>query len=117
MKKGLFWFVNSELITKSVECNIEGKALKSTEYTSKSGENFNHKIEWGNFRKEITKGKAYNCFPRGRVEINKGRIVIFLNPYINNEVVINKVVEEFELQNIENIRIVADGSRHYEYHA
>lgn len=46
MKKGLFWFVNSELITKFVECNAEGMALEDVEYTSKSGENFNHKIEW-----------------------------------------------------------------------
>lgn len=115
MKKGLFWFVNSELITKFVECNAEGMALEDVEYTSKSGENFNHKIEWENLSKEITKGKEYNYFPRGRVEINKGKITIFLNPDINSEDVINKVIEEFELQDIENIRIVTDGSRHYEY--
>ena len=91
MKKGLFWVVDYKLITKSVKCN------------------------WGKLSKEITKGKEYNSFPRGRVEINKGRIAIFLNPDINNEVVINKVIQEFELQNIDNNRIVADGSRHYVY--
>lgn len=121
MKKGLFWVVNHNtdepiLIIKSVACNTEGKELISVEYTSKSGENFNHKIEWGKLSKEITKGKEYNYFPRGRVEINKGRVAIFLNPDINNEVVINKVIEEFELQNIENIRLIDDGSRHYGYH-
>lgn len=115
MKKGLFWVVDYNLITKSVKCNIEGKALESVEYTSKSGENFNHKIEWGKLSKEITKGKEYNYFPRGRVEIYKGRISIFLNPDINNEVVINKVIDEFGLHNIDNIRIIADGSRHYGY--
>ena len=120
MKKGLFWVVNHNtdepiLITKLVNCNIDGKALESVEYTSKSRENFNHKIEWGKLGKEITKGKEYNYFPRGRVEINKGRITIFLNPDINNEVVINKVIKEFELQKIENIRIISDGSSHYEY--
>ena len=83
MKKGLFWVVNHDanepiLITKSVECNADGTALENVEYTSKSGENFNHKIEWGKFGKEITKGKEYNYFPRGRVEINKGRITVFL---------------------------------------
>lgn len=75
-----------------------------------------NKTERGKLSKEITKGKEYNYFPRGRVEVNKGRITIFLNPGINNEVVINKVIKEFELQYIDNIRIVSDGSRHYGYH-
>lgn len=63
MKKGLFWVVNHD----------KNEPILIT----KSGENFNHKIEWRKFGKEITKGKEYNYFPRGRVEINKGRITVF----------------------------------------
>ncbi|MBQ3544831.1 MAG: hypothetical protein IJA34_07600 [Lachnospiraceae bacterium] len=120
MKKGLFWCVESNsdkttLITKTVECDVGGNALTNVEYTSKSGMNFNHKIEWGKLDKIITKGKEYNYYPRGRVEINKNKITVFLNPDINNDIVINKVIEEFELQDINGIRIVVDGSRHYRH--
>jgi hypothetical protein len=72
-------------------------------------------LEWGKLDKEINKGKEYNYYPRGRVEINKNKVTIFLNPDINNDTVINKVIEEFEIQDINGIRIVIDGSKHYRY--
>lgn len=46
--KGVFWYVpgKEELIVKKVACDNNGMALELTEYTSKSGDNFNHKIEF-----------------------------------------------------------------------
>ena len=122
MKKGLFWCVNYDsdkptLIIKAIDCDISGKAItNNVQYTSKSGRNFNHKIEWNRFSKSITKGKQYNYYPRGRVEINNSKISIFLNPDINKDVVIRKIIEEFDLVMIEDIRIISDGSSHYRYY-
>ena len=122
MKKGLFWCVDYDsekptLIIKAVDCDISGRAITdNVEYTSKSGGNFNHKIEWNRLSKNITQGKAYNYYPRGRVEINNSKISIFLNSDINKDAVIRKIIEEFDLEMIEDIRIISDGSRHYRYY-
>lgn len=62
MKKGLFWCTNHHgdepsLIIKAIECDINGMALvDGVSYSSKSGENFNHKQEWKGYDKSITKG-------------------------------------------------------------
>lgn len=123
MKKGLFWCVDYKsdkpiLVIKAVDCDNYGNALTDdVEYTSKSKENFNHKIEWDKFDSRITKGNKYNFYPRGRVEIKNCRVIIYLNPDINSKKVIQRVVEVFELEDITDIKIHSDGSSHYEYTA
>lgn len=49
--KGIFWYVPNEkkLITVKVKCDRNGVALEDVDYSSKSGENFNHKAEWAKF--------------------------------------------------------------------
>lgn len=121
MKKGLFWCVDHNinepsLVTKAVECDIHGNAVtENVIFSSKSGGNFNHKIEWAHMDKSISKGNKYNYYPRGRVEIKNSKVIIFLNPDINSENVIRKIIDEFELTDVTDIKIVADGSKHYEY--
>lgn len=121
MKKGIFWCTNHNsetpsLIIRAVECDMNGISLaEDIVYSSKSGDNFNHKLEWSRYNKEVSKSKKYNYYPRGRVEIKKSKVIIFLNPDINKETVIGKIIEEFDLEDVKDIRIVADGSKHYEY--
>lgn len=121
MRKGIFWCVNHtfdepSLIVRAVECDTNGMAIVSdVAYTSKSGTNFNHKIEWENLDKRISKGKGYNHYPRGRVEIKNSSVIIFLNPDINNDLVIGKIIEEFDLKGVMDIKIKSDGSKHYGY--
>ena len=120
MRIGLFWCINHNnepvLIIKAVECDDYGNALvDSIIYSSKSGENFNHKIEWSRLDKSITKGKKCNYYPRGRVEVKNSKVTIYLNPDINREVVIQKIFDEFELRDSMDIKIKTDGSKHYKY--
>ena len=78
MKKGIFWCVAAEsahpwLITVSVSCDAEGNPDTPAVFTSKAGMNFNHKAEWEKLDKSIRGGLPYNYYPRGRVEIWKGK--------------------------------------------
>ena len=76
MEKGIFWARKDadgkiELITVKTPCDKNGTALLPVCYTSKSGNNFNHKAEWEKLDRCVTFGQQYNYYPRGRVEIKK----------------------------------------------
>ena len=52
MRKGIFWCTNfdaesTEFITVSVVCDKYGDSQEPVQFSSKSGNNFNHRIEWG----------------------------------------------------------------------
>ena len=125
MKKGVFWVVrgdaNTKLISVSVCCDKDGNPLEDVPMSSKSGTNFNHKQEWSLLdilEHREAKGKPFDYYPRGRVEIKSGKVTIFLNPDINTESVIGLVKKQFELGDdpeIKSITVKSDGSRHYKY--
>lgn len=122
MKKGIFWCINidtecPELITVSVACNKNGDSKEPVNFSSKSGDNFNHRLEWVRLDRSVTAGQPYNYYPRGRVEIKNGKATVFLNPIINKEVIVSKVIDEFELMTEElvSISIKSDGSNHYRF--
>ena len=123
MKKGLFWCKDPmapalELITISVSCDSNGAPTEPAVFTAKSGENFNHKLEWQRLGKDVTGGQPFDYYPRGRVEVRNEKITIYLNPDLNTEHVLGKIKEEFELIDIhENMRLEvnSDGSKHYRY--
>lgn len=118
MYKGVFWYNPTEhgLICKKVACDESGVTLEETEYSSKSGDNFNHKAEWAKLPKSETGGHPYNYYPRGRVEIQKKKVTIYLTPVLDTESVTVLINSLFELCNIDiPIKIVPDGSEHYKY--
>lgn len=76
----------------------------------------NHKKIWSKLPRKVTRGKSFHYFPRGRVEIRRKRAIIFLNPSLCYEEMLQKIKAEFRLDNNEAIRdilVKADGSRHY----
>lgn len=116
--KGIFWYIPCEhkLISAKVACDENGNALEKVNYSSKSGDNFNHKTEWSKLHKSITNNKPYNYYPRGRVEITKGKATIFFNPVLNRFDIHDLIMDEFGLVGKRIIvKEVADGSKHYEY--
>ena len=125
MKKGIFWVVrgdvNTKLISVSVCCDKDGNTLEDVVIISRSGTNYNHKQEWSFLNileHRETKGKPFDYYPRGRVEIKNGKATIFLNPDINTESVIGLVKKQFELEGnpeIKSITVKSDGSKHYKY--
>lgn len=122
MKKGIFWCANfdtefPELITVSVVCDKNGNSKEPVQFSSKSGNNFNHRLEWERIDRKITKGQSFNYYPRGRVEIKNGKATAFLNPILNKECIVSKVIDEFGLKATEltDVRIKSDGSNHYHF--
>ena len=122
MKKGIFWCANfdtefPELITVSVVCDKNGNSKEPVQFNSKSGNNFNHRLEWECIDRKITKGQSFNYYPRGRVEIKNGKATVFLNPILNKESIVSKVIDEFGLRVTEltDVRIKSDGSNHYHF--
>lgn len=124
MKKGIFWCDSfgcdsPHLIVVSVKCDADGKSDRSIDFSSKSGQNFNHKAEWQKLSRSVTRGQPFNYYPRGRVEIKNRKATIYLNPDLNNTVVLNKIIENFELKNqqgLKSIAVKSDGSSHYHYY-
>ena len=112
--KGIFWWIGSQLICRKVMCDSDGLPLEAVEFTSKSGDNFNHKAEWEKFSKKITDGNPYNYYPRGRVEIKRGKATVYLNPALNRPEVTRMIHSEFGLDALSAVVIKNDGSAHYE---
>ena len=124
VKKGIFWcyvmvfdddMYSHVLQTVMVSCDRNGTPTEKVEFSSKSGENFNHKIKWEKLAKNSR--HPYNYFPRGRVEISKGVVRIFANPVIlAEEEAKNLIVTSFELEGVKDeIKWIADNSAHYCY--
>ena len=123
MYKGIFWFCRDaagtwKALAVKVPCGRDGTALFPIRYSSKAGENFNHKAEWERLGHKITGGRPYNYYPRGRVEIRKGRITVYIPPSLFREDILSVIFQEFGLNGEaagRSIRVKADGSAHYQY--
>lgn len=122
MRKGIFWCANfdtecPELITVSAACDKNGDSKELVRFSSKSGNNFNHRPEWERLDRSITAGRPFNYYPRGRVEIKNGKATVFLNPAINKECIVYRIMDAFELmtRELNCINIKSDGSSHYRF--
>ena len=127
---GIFWVVSEDinlseykLLAFTIPCDINGNATGNhiVPLNSKSGKSYNHKKLWesdiqNNVIHKLYNKKQYNYYPRGRVEVKNKRATIYLNPFINSAIIINEIIDKFGLtkQNIGDVRIINDGSSHYE---
>ena len=116
MYKGIFWLITDrlgekQLICVKVSCDANGTPLETVTFSSKSGENFNHQAEWDRLSSKATNGKPYNYFPRGRVEIKKGRITVYCHPVLTQYPYRTWIADAFGIP--AESRFVADGSAHY----
>ena len=67
---------------------------------------------WARLPKDVTQGKAFDYYPRGRVELRQGRAYLFLSPLLYREEVVLQVKDAFGLDQLP-VLLKADGSRHY----
>ena len=127
---GIFWILSDcydlsdyELLTFNIPCDPDGNPnnTHSIVLNSKSGNTYNHKKLWESEVKNNRKyrpynKKSYDYYPRGRIEISNNRAVIYLNPHINKPDFIDIIKQNFGLFpcNISEVRIIADGSDHYQ---
>lgn len=103
---GVFWITDDGLLAFPFNENPElGKA--------KSGKTNNHKKVWEAIMG--TKGKPYNYYPRGRVDIdNRGFPKIFANPNIDMDKWLPEIKSAFGIAG--DATVVIDNSAHYKCH-
>ena len=120
MYKGIFWIVDEENLHNNdrylikIETDRKGTILNyDLPLNSRNGDNYAHKVTWGELLYELTRNKPFDYFPRGRVEIRNNKCTIFLNPSISRADIVDYLKEQFELGDFDSIRIVEDHSNHY----
>ena len=115
LRKGVFWYIDGKIISKKVICDENGRAWEMCEYTSKSGDNFNHELEWEKLPRSITGNHPYNYYPRGRVEVKSGKVTVWINPTLEDIVILAKIKKEFGLDTNDIPSVLKiDNSEHYE---
>lgn len=122
INKGVFWITEdcAEEYFFRIPCDLSGNVVGETEYPlcSKDGTNYNHKALWAVLPKSLTRGKPFDYFPRGRVEIRGSKAFVYLNPDVNTEEIQELIKGRFGLtepNGIQAVRFISDGSRHYRH--
>jgi hypothetical protein len=127
MRKGLFWLIPDEhgeqkLLTFAFACDNNGVLTEThPAYNSRKGDSFTHERSWAMASADASReirSKAWNYYPRGRVEIKNNRVIVYCNPGILDwEKFCYTILGEFDLYRVNDVVIEfkADGSKHYEY--
>ena len=115
LRKGIFWDITDQhcLQLVCVECDENGNALEDVEYSSKSGENFNHKAEWAKLPRSVTGGHDFDYYPRGRVEIKNGKATLWIPPSLESAVEVIKTEFGLTFSDVD-FEYKLDHSLHYD---
>ncbi len=113
--RGLFWLVDGELAAVRLPCDEEGNFLGEVPVSLTGKMNVTHSVEWEKMPKHFTRGKPYHYYPRGRVEIQRGKVRIFLHPDLATPEVLPRIRAAFGLTDCPDVAVIADGSAHYQY--
>ena len=116
--RGIFWIKdldnlenNSNYLIK-IETNENGDVLDYPfPLNSKKHNNYVHSKTWPLLPSNLTNSKPFDYYPRGRVEIKNGDKMIYLNPVLNKEEIINYIKKEFCLTG--SVKVIPDFHEHY----
>jgi hypothetical protein len=125
---GIFWIISDnydlsdhKLLMFGIPCDSDGNPnnTHTIELNSKSGTTYNHKKLWEDEIKNNSEHRPYNkrdfdYYPRGRVQISHNRVDIYLNSHLNQPRFIEEINQKFGLFKIPEVRIITDGSDHYQ---
>ena len=121
--KGIFWITevddwSAEQLIFRIPVTPAGKVIdpEKLDLNSKNVDNYNHCLLWESLPSKITHNKPYNYYPRGRIEIKHGKAIIYANPNICCEELVDFLVKRFgltEANGIAEVRLNPDGSNHY----
>lgn len=124
--KGIFWITDRDNVYANqlyfqILITPDGDVISPNLYhlNSKNGDNYNHKIVWSELSSRDTHNKPFNYYPRGRVEVNRGKATIYANPHICTDEVLDWIIDKFNLTKANGITKVVmnpDGSEHYKCH-
>ena len=113
--KGVFWVrsLSGNDIIALRFLSDENGVLTDGSLTSKD---INHQRLWERLDSVVTGGVPYNFYPRGRVELRRGKALIFCSPHLCTEQLKKLITERFGLRaenGIKEVLLKADGSAHY----
>ena len=119
--RGIFWIKDVgfyDAVVVKVKCSSEGLFTELPDFRclAKSGKEFNHQATWKTLSKTETEGKEYNYYPRGRVQIKRGKAIIYANGNIASDKLLNWAIREFNLSKENGINLItikSDMSNHY----
>jgi hypothetical protein len=122
LSRGIFWVLaetESELTADNIYavhkyCDMDGNPFDVSDCNSKSGLSYNHEQTWKRLDRKTTKGKAFDYYPRGRVEISHGEATIWLNGNILH--LADEIKRLYGLSDLKRIQVKEDGSKHYKSH-
>lgn len=122
LSKGIFWVkdvnnIRGSIIYFGIPCDTNGNATNNFVSNAKSGTTYNHENTWKLLSSKLTHNKPFDYFPRGRVEVNNSKAIIYCSPYLYSNELKNTIIELFNLNNhngIRSVRMIADGSKHYQ---
>lgn len=120
MFRGIFWIKdldnledNSNYLIK-IETNENGDTLGYPFHlNSKNGGDYAHKATWPLLPSNLTKNKPFDYYPRGRVEVKHKEVLLYINPILNEDRIIDYLKKEFCLN---KVRIILDFHEHYKCH-
>lgn len=124
--RGIFWIpdvnnVRSSNLYFTIPCDVFGD-INDPDFhipdsmSSTGSDNYNHQRVWDSLDRKYTRGKPFNYYPRGRVEISNGVAKVFHSPRIPQDELKQFVIDKFNLtqhNGIKKIKMIADGSDHY----
>lgn len=121
--KGIFWITDLDNVYANqlyfqIPVTSDGIVINPEvmHLNSKNGDNYNHKLVWKELTPKETQNKPFDYFPRGRIEINRGKATIYANPNICTQEVLDWLTDKFNLTKNNGITKVVmnpDGSEHY----
>ena len=122
---GVFWILDDQDIYNSkdycftIPTEPDGTIIDYTGLNAKSGLTYNHEKLWNELPRSLTKGKPFNYYPRGRVQIRNNTAYIYYNPNLDNLPDFKSfIMKQFSLNDhtIKNIKWNPDFSQHYRCH-
>ena len=122
--KGIFWITDLENVAENrlyfripVDAmGIIDPSVDRMSLNSKNLDNYNHEKVWESLTSKETHNKRFDYYPRGRVEISRGKATIYANSHICTEEVVEWIRDRFNLteeNGILSVRVVQDNSAHY----
>lgn len=120
--KGAFWIIadsvddilcdNYQLVGNKILCSYEGKLDRTRETRNDE----THESVWNQFKSKFN-NVSYRYYPRGRVEVYKGKAYININSILNNPRIIDKIRKEYGIENLDyhiGLNDIDQGS-HYDF--
>ena len=121
--KGIFWITEPDDLTQEqlvfrIPVTPMGEVIdpEKLDLNSKNVDNYNHTFLWESLPSKVTHNKPFDYYPRGRVEIKRGKAVIYANPNVCDENLQEFLINRFGLtqeNGIFSVTIKPDGSKHY----